>query len=93
MSSNRFIVIPFGLHWSEVRASDLIVVDGTTGEAIYENEEDKAKAEDARKRYKMDGSLPRHSMEPSATAYRSYFPFLTSARTFPLIIKFNRFTP
>src|SRR5262245_65636919 len=24
---NRFLLHPFGLHWSEIRASDLIVVD------------------------------------------------------------------
>jgi ribulose-5-phosphate 4-epimerase/fuculose-1-phosphate aldolase len=32
--SDRFMVIPFGLHWTEVCASDLIVVDSKTGKVL-----------------------------------------------------------
>ena len=29
-TSDRYLILPFGLHWSEAKASDLIVFDGKT---------------------------------------------------------------
>jgi len=74
---DRFLVIPFGLHWSEVKPEDLIEVDVKTGETLtpvsfFPDQTLKQHHEIAEvptHNYYNDGKLPRHSMEPSATAF------------------------